>query len=936
MTDAKSEIDSLIQLNREQIGKRLASASWETISRAKSLSDSLLDPQDPLTGRCLFNYGRTLHILENYSQAEIYYLRALEIQRKHKQTHAEDLGGTVNALASLYSLLARYDDAEALYYEALNIRKETLGISHPDYATSVNNLGSLFLAMGNFMEAERYLVEAMELREQILGKNHLEYAWSLNNLGVLYKRIGKYKRAEELYIQSKNIREGLLGPKHILVAASINNLANLYLETERYTEAENMYKNALEIWLEVFGTDHTYVATGKNNLAKLYQKTDRFDEAEDLYNEAMNIWKTKVGSDHPQIADSYHNLGLLYMQEGQYPKSEEVMVQARKIRVDQLGKDHPDYGNSENGLGQLYWKMGRPQEAERPLKEATLLQRQLLENAVKYQTEQEQTDYAERFLEIQDLYYSYTWEYGDQSLNLAETCFDLALFHKGYVLEASQVFRQKVKRSPQAKETFNEMLLIQQKLAKEYAKPISVRLGTDSLEQKVKLLEKEILHQVGELKDVKEDIHWKSVQNALHPGEAAIEFVHFRYRHPLRTDSILYAAIVVRPDREKPLFIPLFEEAEINLLLSTDGARRSDYVNRLYTYPDRGFVTESIPSKSLYDLIWKRLEDHPDGVNGLKTIYLSMTGLLHRLNIGAIAIDDEHNLSDRYQLVQMGSTRSVLSDRYLQTPVDEAVVFGGLKYDLDSLDVQEALQLEDQSLLASRGDRTISGIDQSLRQGTWSFLKWTERETSTISATLQDAGITTHSYSDQYGTEEVFKSLSKKKSSPSMIHLATHGYFFPDPNTVDQTQGTEIAFELSANPMIRSGLILAGGNYVWNGHQPFTGREDGILTAYEISQMDLSNTQLVVLSACETGLGDIKGNEGVYGLQRAFKIAGVHFLIMSLWQVPDRETMQFMSTFYQHWLEEKMTIPEAFHKTQQEMRNRFFNPYSWAGFILVD
>jgi CHAT domain-containing protein len=137
--------------------------------------------------------------------------------------------------------------------------------------------------------------------------------------------------------------------------------------------------------------------------------------------------------------------------------------------------------------------------------------------------------------------------------------------------------------------------------------------------------------------------------------------------------------------------------------------------------------------------------------------------------------------------------------------------------------------------------------------------------------------------------------------------------------------------------MIRSGLILAGGNYAWqHGRAPRPDMEDGILTAYEISQMNLSNTELVVLSACETGLGDIQGNEGVYGLQRAFKIAGAKYLIMSLWQVPDRETMEFMTAFYRNWLEHDMTIPDAFRKTQGEMRDRFYNPYSWAGFVLVE
>ncbi|MBK9960918.1 MAG: CHAT domain-containing protein [Saprospiraceae bacterium] len=135
--------------------------------------------------------------------------------------------------------------------------------------------------------------------------------------------------------------------------------------------------------------------------------------------------------------------------------------------------------------------------------------------------------------------------------------------------------------------------------------------------------------------------------------------------------------------------------------------------------------------------------------------------------------------------------------------------------------------------------------------------------------------------------------------------------------------------------MLRSGLILAGGNRTWRGFHDTEDAEDGILTAYEVSQMNLSHTGLVVLSACETGLGDIKGNEGVYGLQRAFKIAGADYIIMSLWKIPDQPTMEFMIRFYSLWQDEKMTIPEAFKKTQLWIRDRYPNSIHWAGFVLI-
>jgi CHAT domain-containing protein len=206
---------------------------------------------------------------------------------------------------------------------------------------------------------------------------------------------------------------------------------------------------------------------------------------------------------------------------------------------------------------------------------------------------------------------------------------------------------------------------------------------------------------------------------------------------------------------------------------------------------------------------------------------------------------------------------------------------------------------------------------------------------------MQTSGIHTSLKKGYFATEESFKNIGANNNpSQRILHIATHGYFFDDPKSTTKTIGfdnqKEPVFKISEHPMLRSGLIMAGGNAAWQGKQTLEGREDGILTAYEISQMNLSNTELVVLSACETGLGEIQGNEGVYGLQRAFKIAGAKYLIMSLWQVPDKQTSLLMTTFYKKWMENKMTIPEAFHAAQKELRDIGLDPYQWAGFVLVE
>jgi CHAT domain-containing protein len=179
--------------------------------------------------------------------------------------------------------------------------------------------------------------------------------------------------------------------------------------------------------------------------------------------------------------------------------------------------------------------------------------------------------------------------------------------------------------------------------------------------------------------------------------------------------------------------------------------------------------------------------------------------------------------------------------------------------------------------------------------------------------------------------EERFKQLDGK--SPAVLHVATHGFFYPEPSNDASSAQTLNRFMGAKDPMLRAGLALSGANIGWDSTQIKGSKEDGILTAYEISVMDLSKTKLVILSACETGLGDIQSGEGVYGLQRAFKLAGVDYLIMSLWQVPDQETQVFMELLYNNALK-GMAIEEAFRRTQLTMSQKY-DPYQWAAFVLL-
>lgn len=471
-------------------------------------------------------------------------------------------------------------------------------------------------------------------------------------------------------------------------------------------------------------------------------------------------------------------------------------------------------------------------------------------------------------------------------------------------------------------------------LAAQYAQPIAERDSTliAELEEKADMAEKDLAKTVAGYAQAIQQVNWQEVQVSLKPAEAAIEFVHYRLTFPKETDSVLYAALLVKPGLKTPLFIPLFEEKQLDSLFRAFGPRKATYANALYgAFASPGDASGL--SATLYQLVWQPLVKALEGVT---TIYYAPSGLLHRLNIGAIPLGKDAVIADRFRLVQLGSTRQlVVPEPASASDNAVAMLFGGIRYEMDSTAISQANKSIPATEDGSRGETSFAQSDSTLRGGIWNYLKRTDVEADSLASMLRRAGIRSEVKKGYAATEEAFKQMGKKAPSPRILHIATHGFFFPDPRT-EQRGNQEPVFKISDNPMIRSGLVLAGANHAWKTGRPLANMEDGILTAYEISQLDLRHTDLVVLSACETGLGDIAGNEGVYGLQRAFKIAGAKHLVMSLWQVPDYQTQELMTIFYKKMLSEKMPVREALQAAQKEMRQQNYEPYYWAGFVLIE
>jgi len=901
---------------------------------AKDIVIMTLGKEHPDYAACLHTLGMLYNDEGSYTRAEPLLIKARDIQDKIRGKLHPAYAASLNSLAALYKKKGDYARAEQLCIEARNIRACVLGKEHADYAQSLSNLADIYKKTGQYANAERLFLEALKIREKALGKEHPDYAGSLHNLAGLYDRKGDYARAERMYWIAKDIRAKTLGKMHPDYAQSLHKLALLYKNTGDYTRSRLLSIEAKDIRAKMVGMKSPVYAMSLHNLAALYHQEGDFVQAEALYLEAKNILTQALGKKHPDYAWNLLQLANLYRSNGDFVRAEQFMNEAKNIQEIVLGKTHQDYHKSVYLLAVLFWEKVEYQRAKPLFLEWMDLSKRQIDQSATYSTESQQLAFLRTFDTPLNAFYSFTQTCGDT--DLVRMAYDNALFFSGYLMENSRRLTNAVTATDSmTRATFFHWQDARRRIAQEYAKPIAERNMV--AEDEAEAYEKILTCSFNGFAESRIRPRWDQVRDQLKAGEAAIEFIRYRFSNAQKSDSVMYSALVVRPGQDAPHWVTLLEEKQLDKLLHICGACKADYINQLYVVAQRGATPVDRRPETLYDLIWRPLENE---LSGVQTVYFTAAGLLHRINLTAIPIGPDSILADRYNLVELSSTRYLTVAEKSRTDVDVAALFGGVQYTVESSAIAEDPGFISYS---SCDGLDFAEMDAKPRSGSWDYLPHTKKEVNTIGNLLRKHGFCTQTHLAYEASEEAFKRLSTPdKSSPRIVHLATHGFFFPDPDgmrvsELERWDEDEPVIKFSDHPMIRSGLILAGGNHAWKTSKPISeGKDDGILTAYEISQMNLLNTELVVLSACETGLGDIQGNEGVYGLRRAFKIAGAKYLVMSLWQVPDQETSIFMTTFYRHWMESKQTILEAFQTTQHEMRVRFVNPYQWAGFVLVE
>ncbi len=872
--------------------------------------------------RSLMNMASCYNKMNNFHEA-------IKLSNEAKETVEGNFGKehslyslTLNNLSSLYSDLGNNEKAISLCKESLNIIERIDGKNNPYYANTLDNLAAYNYELGNYQEAINLSTQAKEIIEVILGKNHPLYDKNLNNLASYNSELGNYQEAISLATEALEKEETILGKNHPNYANTLNNLAYYYYQSGDYQEAIRLSLESKSIIENTVGKDHSDYANSLNNLAAYNEKLQNFEEAAKLYRESIEVIINNLGKNHPLYTFSLGNHALLYFELGNQSEAKSMIKEALDIREKILGKNHPTYlqllkvyllssilANDKQVINNL----------DNIISEVNHLTEEYIRNQFSGLSSKERGAIWNQFKSWfeEDLNY---FAYRFPTEGNVGCAYDGALLAKGILLQSDIELSRLLLESGEEEvmDAFKELKNTRLMLDRLYEKPIAERvMSTDSLERVATALERDLVLRSKTFGDYTRNmsIGWRDVQKQLKAKDLAVEFTSF----PMGTDSVMYAAYVLTADMPAPRMIPLFEARE---LAAID--------------PDDYYETASLSR-----LIWGKMADC---LAGRENVYFAPAGELYNIAIESMpAPDGDGLISERHKLFRLSSTHELALSKE-RKPMTHAALYGGLTYNAGA-----TLLRQDAERYPNATERDFSPINLvdslAMRAGA-SSLPNTKTEVENIRQFLDSAKIEPKLFMGMEGTEGSFKDLSGRKIN--LMHIATHGFYWSES---DVKNGRKLAFlgaDSDLTPrftedkaMTRSGLLFTGANFALRGNPVPEGANDGILTAKEIAALDLRGLDLIVMSACQTGLGQITG-DGVFGLQRGFKKAGANTLMMSLWKVDDRATQLLMTEFYRHLLAGK-TKSEALTEAQTHLRTYregtatpYSAPHFWAAFILLD
>jgi tetratricopeptide (TPR) repeat protein len=897
--------------------------------RVLPIYESVLGTDHPESAVGLLNLGATYQELGEYNKALPLYQRALAINEKTIGLDHVDTATTLGNLGLYYKTIGEFDIALTHFRKALAIDEKVLGDMHPDTANDLNNLASLHVSLGQFEQARTLHLRALAIREQVLGREHVATRTSLNNLGILHEKLGEYEQALAYHSRALAIAESVLGPDHPETAGSLNNLAVLYGEIGQFDKALAAAQRVLAIYEKSLGAKHLLTATALGNLGVIHERSGRHAEALQLAQRALAIREKSLASDHVDIAANLNNLATLYKRTGDFRQAEASFLRSLGISELKYGADHAETAVVINNLAMVYGDMGRHDEALALLRRALRIRESVLGEAHKFSgatvtnlafAEAAANQFTralasfdrgnviagkviERVFSVanekEKLAYVQQQEWGYfGELSLIHRHFsndqralrmglDLVLARKGIVFDAQARQNEALAGSldAEARAMWDELgRLRSQQSQLLQSKPVATRV--EAYLQQQRQIEAQIgkieLALSGRSALVADQLKQRSLTSAvvaenLPPGGVLAEFIKiddYDWTHNRWTGNKHYLAFLLHPDKR----IDLIDLGDADILEQAlrEPLRQLDRIgldNEL----------QQAAARKLHQVLWQPLEQ---AAGQAKSVIFSPDGVLNLAPFAAMLDADGRFFIERRMAVYVTSGRELARGDANMLP--DSLLYLAANPDFDR---------------NAPGSGQIGAITRSagfnLR---FESLPGTQEEADFIPVLLP-------------GKQRIVTGRNATESSvlgagrPRVMHLATHGFFLAD--QMHASAGTRGAMALEdeapvpvvssparqENPLLRSGLALAGANHA----SQAGGGDDGLLTALEVSGMNLHGTDLVTLSACETGRGDVKSGEGVFGLRRAFALSGARHLVMSLWPVGDEATAQQMRVFYRQY-----------------------------------
>jgi CHAT domain-containing protein/Tfp pilus assembly protein PilF len=902
----------------------------ELCQRALAIREKVLGPEHPDVAASLHLLGYVSSSKLGYEEEERLYQRALAIREKVLGPDHPDVTATLHNLANLYRSKGEYAKAEPFYKRALGIEEKALGPDHPDIAYTLNGLAILYWQKGDYAKAEPLYKRALAIREKSLGPEHPDVAQTLDNLAILYAVRGDFANAAPMFQRALAIREKVLGPEHRGVANSLNNLAELYYDMGDLAKPEPLYQRALVIWEKALGPEHDNVGNVVNNLANIYRDRGEYAKAEPLYQRSLAIREKKQGPEHPDVADSLNNIALLLRHRGEYAKAEALYNRALAIREKTLGPEHPHVADTLYGLSALHAAKGDIAQAIKFQSRANAIGERNLIHNLAIGSERQKLAYLALFTEQTDFTISLHSQAAPDDPRALDLAFTTVLRRKGRGLDAmaDTIGAWRRHATPENQALLDQLAEARSSLAtftlKESAsdEPDKYRARLKPFEEKVENLEAQLSARNPEFRAQAQPVTLAAIQALLPTGSALVEFAVFTPQDPRtgrnRPPRYLVYALAAKG---APKWADLGEVAIVDRAVDAwrqalrdpkrqDVMRLARAVNQKVMQPVRSLIENN-----------RRLLIAPDG-------------LLNLIPFAALVDEQNRCLVENYSISYLTSGRDLQRLQVEGESQSGPLVVAAPDFGKRIQIVATRKPKQNKDSAEEENQVKTDSAASAFRELYFPPLPHAAQEGETLRDLLPGATLITK--------RQASKTALSQFHRPSLLHIATHGFFLKDIKApMTDSRGYQVFNENPErfvkrlereglrieNPLLRSGLALAGAN-------ENNEKDDGILTALEVTGLNLWGTKLVALSACDTGVGEVKNGDGVHGLRRALVLAGAETQVMSLWAVSDKATRELMVSYYGR-LKKGQGRGEALRQTQLEMLkqpNRR-HPYYWASFI---